>query len=362
MTQIDRAENPKVSIEKSTYSSLDIASLLKPLGGMKRYVSNGDRVLLKVNLLGAKVPETAVITHPAVVRAVVEEVQKAGGEPIIGDSPSGRFSKGRLKKVYQLAGLVELSSELGVELNYDTRTKKVPIPNARKHKKTAICKFILEADKIIALPKIKTHSLMYMTLATKIMYGAVPGLSKAKYHSMYVKRESFADMLLDVLSLVPPHLFIMDGVLGMEGDGPFSGDPVELGVMMASVDAVALDLAVCEMLDIEPIGIPTLKRAKIRRLWPTRIEYPRLTPGDVHHKDFKLPSTSGYILTGKKIPPRRPFPTEKCIACGTCVEICPQNAIEIIDDRATVDYNKCIKCYCCHETCPEGAIKIVSEK
>ena len=263
-----------------------------------------------------------------------------------------------MEKVYQKAGLIELSNNLGVELNYDTSHKKIPIPNGKKLKNTRICNFVLDADKIIALPKIKTHSLMMMTLATKIMYGAVPGLTKARYHSQFIKRVHFAEMLLDVLSVAKPNLVIMDGIVGMQGDGPMSGTPVDLDIVMASDNSIALDLAVCQALEIEPLGIPTLKQAKIRKMWPKKIIYPLFSPEDVKYKDFILPSTSGHLLTGKKKPKKYPVITDNCNACGDCVEICPNKAITLIKDIAEIEYSKCIKCYCCHEICIYNAIKL----
>ncbi len=349
---------PIVTIQRSDYSSLDIPGLMSPLGGIKRFVNSGERVLLKVNLLSASTPASAVVTHPAVVRAVAQEVLKIGGIPIIGDSPSHEFTKNRLEKVYDRAGLKPLASKLGIELNYDTRIKKVQIPDGKKLKKAAICNYVLEADKIIALPKVKTHTLMIMTLATKIMYGAVPGLTKARYHSKFMRRDSFAEMLLDLLTVVPPHLFIMDGVVAMEGDGPASGTPFDLGLMMAAEDAVALDLAICKILGIEPVGVPTMKRAKLRGWWPDKIQYPLLTPADARYDKFILPSTAGYQLTGKKQPRKSPVPTDKCTACGDCQKICPRGAIKVRDGRAKVNYTICIRCYCCHEVCPESAIKL----
>jgi uncharacterized protein (DUF362 family) len=303
-----------------------------------------------------------VVTHPAVVGAVGKAVQKVGGVPYIGDSPGGQFSKSRLENVYERAGLISLAAELGLELNYDTRMTKVQVPNGKRLKKVPICNFVLDADKIISLPKVKTHSLMIMTLATKNMYGAIPGLKKARYHSRYFRRVSFADMLVDLLNVTPPHLVIMDGVLAMQGDGPFSGMPFNLGLMFASCDSVAMDLAVCKALDIEPVGVPVLKRAKLRGLWPGRIEYPILSPQDVKYKGFILPSSAGYILTGKKVPRRVPVPKDNCTGCGDCIEICPKNAIKLVNNKARVDYKLCIKCYCCHEVCPDNAIKLGTVK
>jgi uncharacterized protein (DUF362 family) len=247
---------------------------------------------------------------------------------------------------------------LGIELNYNTDTTKVSIQQGKLLKKTPICNFILQADKIIALPKIKTHSYMIMTLATKIMYGAVPGLTKAKYHSLFIRRLSFADILLDILSVAKPNLIIMDGIIGMQGNGPASGSPVNLKVLLASENAVAIDIAVCKMLNIEPVGIPILKRAKVRGLWPKKIIYPQLKPDNVKYKGFILPSTANYLITGKKTPQQNPIVTSNCTSCKLCQEICPKQAITNKPEGAKIDYTKCIRCYCCHEICPEEAIKL----
>jgi uncharacterized protein (DUF362 family)/Pyruvate/2-oxoacid:ferredoxin oxidoreductase delta subunit len=356
LTNVPSKKIPLVSIQKNNYTNIDIESLLDPLGGIKKYVKRGERVLLKTNLLSPSEPEKAVVTHPAVLSAVAKAILESGGIPTIGDSPSGPFTKRRLEKAYAKSGLTAVASDLGIELNYDTSVKKITLPDGKRLKRTSVCSFVLDAEKLIAFPKIKTHSYMIMTLATKIMYGAIPGLIKAKYHSLFIKKSAFADMLLDCLSIRPPDLFIMDGILGMQGDGPSAGEPVNLGVLLASDHAIALDLAVCGLLGIEPIGIPTLRQAKIRGLWPTEVSYPLLTPQEVRYHGFLLPSTADYLLTGKKTPNRYPLPTDKCTACKQCIESCPKSAIKIVDHKAIVDYSKCIRCYCCAEICPYAAV------
>ena len=150
----DKINNQIVCIQKSSYSNLDIDSLLDPLGGMKQFVHRGDRVLLKVNLLNASVPEKSVLTHPFVVSAVARSVLDAGGIPFIGDSPGGPFTKRRLDKVYERSGMKNVASNLGIELNYDTTSKKIDIPKGKRLKKAPICNFYLYSDKTIAIPKL----------------------------------------------------------------------------------------------------------------------------------------------------------------------------------------------------------------
>ena len=351
-----------VSIIKATYSNPDIETLLLPLGGMKRFVKKNEKVLLKVNLLSGKAPEKAVTTHPEFVRAVARAVRAAGGEPYIGDSPAGPFSKRSLNKAYARSGLEALAREEEIPLNFDTGVKKLDIPNGTRLQRAPICRYALDADRIIALPKLKTHSFQYMTLACKVMYGAVPGFTKAKYHAQFPRRVRFADMMLDILTVVKPDLYIMDGILGMEGQGPGSGDPVKLDLVLASTDCVAMDISVCKILGVEPVGIPALKRAKVRGLWPEGIDYPIQEPGNVACKGFRLPNTADHLLTGKKPPRKSPVVTDKCTACGDCESICPKDAVAVKGRTAEVAYSKCIRCFCCHEICPEDAILLRSVK
>ena len=347
-----------VSIIKASYAKPEIEALLAPFGGIESFVEKGDRVLLKVNLLSAREPEKAVTTHPEVARAVARAVKEAGGKPYIGDSPAGMFSGRALRKAYQRTGLEELSKEEDIPLNWDTGSKKKEISEGMRLKQTSISNYVLDADKVIALPKLKTHSLQYLTLACKIMCGSVPGLIKAKYHVQFPKRASFADMLLDILTIIKPNLYVMDGIIAMEGQGPGSGDPVDLGLLLASKNPVAMDISVCQLFGIEPVAIPVLQRAKVRKLWPDPIEYPIIKPEDISYRRFKLPSTAEHLLTGKKQPKKSPIITDQCIACGECEEICPKDAAQVTGERAEIDYSKCIRCFCCHEVCPENAISL----
>ena len=357
-------ESATVSIIKATYSDPGIDTLLAPLGGMDRFVNKGDNVLLKVNLLSAKGPEKAATTHPELVRAVAKAVRKAGGEPYIGDSPAGTFSKRSLKRAYRRSGFENLAEEEKIPLNFNTGVKKLDIPEGKRLERSPICEYALNADKVIALPKLKTHSFQYLTLACKIMYGVVPGLTKAKYHAQFPRRASFADMMLDILTILKPHLYIIDGILGMQGQGPGSGDPVKMDLVLASTDHVAMDISVCKILGVEPVGIPVLKMAKVRGLWPEKIDYPIRGPGDVAYKGFRLPNTADRLLTDKKPPRKRKSPaiTDKCTACGDCESICPKDAVKVKGQMAVVTYSKCIRCFCCHEVCPEDAIVLRSVK
>ena len=343
-----------VSIQKASYDSLDVDALLAPLGGMGAFVHRGQRVLLKVNLLRVSRPEQAVVTDPRLVRRVAESVLRVGGTPFIGDSPAGPFTKGSLTRVYRMAGLFDVSRELGIELNFDTRVEKVPVPGGKRVSMLSVCSFARDADVVVSLPKIKTHNFQILTLAVKNMFGVVSGLSKARLHSTNLRKAAFADMLLDVLGVMPPSVSIVDGVVGMMGEGPgVSGTPVPVGVVLAGVDAVGVDVSVCRLLGVEPMRVPVLRAARVRGLWPGEVVYPLLRPEDVLVRGFVLPKTASQLVAGARWVPRV---SERCSGCGACVRVCPAGAMQLRGGRAVVDVSRCVRCYCCDEVCGEGAI------
>jgi uncharacterized protein (DUF362 family)/Pyruvate/2-oxoacid:ferredoxin oxidoreductase delta subunit len=360
-------------VEEAMRESLDM------LGGISRFVGKGQRVCLKVNLLMAAEPEKAVTTHPAVIEALVNLVREAGGIPFIADSPGGGipYTKGGLRRVYRATGLLELAGRTDVELNWDTEAVEVPYPDGKILKRLDIIKPVLDADVVIAIPKLKTHLFTTLTGATKILFGVVPGLAKPGYHAKLANLERFVEMLLDIIACVRPALFVMDGVVGLEGDGPaLHGEPRKVGILMASSNPVALDAVACKIVGIDPGQVVLLQAARRRGWWDGTIESIRVLGSsieDVSLPDFKKPSTcydeAGLIemtLFQRLLRPLfkpaltpRPVPMRgKCTACRTCEKSCPQGAISIVGKVAVVDDGKCIRCYCCHELCPEAAIEL----
>jgi len=235
---------------------------------------------------------------------------------------------------------------------------------------TRLLKVWQEADVTIALPKLKTHGLTTITGATKILFGLVPGLTKSGYHSKLADLDRFCDMLLDIVACVRPALFVMDGVLGIEGNGPsLRGSPRHVGVLLASQDAVALDAVVCQIIGLDPDRLPLFRAAQRRGWWPVEVTVAGTPVAEVSVPDFRLPDTTraatrpagrGWLsqLATRALVPRPVPQRELCTACRTCVRICPRQAITIVDQLAVVDDERCIRCYCCHELCPEAAIDL----
>jgi len=329
---------------------------------METYVSRGDKVLLKPNLISARRPEEAVCTHPEVVRAVIRHVKRAGGRVLIGDSPGTFFTNEDINCVYEASGIKAVAYEEGAELIKFER----PVMTGGY----AIAEAALDASVIISLPKLKTHVLTSMTGAVKNMFGAVTGYHKVECHRKRPKSTDFAKVIVDVFELVRPHLSIMDGIVGMEGDGPTGGIPREVGLILASADAVSLDTVVSQIIGL-PLGknfpVNEARRRGAGEADPARIEVLGEKIESAMVKDFMLPLTAQIsailpdFLTDMlmRVTGFSPYIDEsKCKKCGVCVKSCPVNVITINAETSRIDSKGCIRCFCCHEVYPYNAVSL----
>ena len=335
------------------------------LGGMHTFVKPGERVLIKPNLLKGKAPEAAVTTHPEIVRAVIRLVREAGGEPMVGDSPG----MGDLRKVSEKAGILDVVNEEGatlVELD-----EVVQVRNQGRFQRFEIARAAYEADAIINLPKLKTHGMTTLTGAVKNLFGCVPGKRKVQWHfNTGVNHELFATMLNELCALLKPRLTIMDAVIGMEGNGPGSGEPRQIGVVIAGQDPVAVDVVSSSVLGVSLDRLPLIRAAAAAGYGETQldrirvfgesiagvaIKHFRLPPQE--HLEWRLPEWARLVLKDA-LTTKPVINNRSCIQCGICQGHCPQGAIENRDGVLEIRYRDCIRCFCCQEFCPQGAITV----
>jgi len=338
--------------------------LLEPLGGIECFVKPGQRVLLKPNLLSAKDPTRAITTHPNIVEAVAEAVREAGATPFVGDSPGGAIRG--IKRVWANTGMEEMARRAGLELvNFEASGSK----GIKFGKYTFyISKPVLDADVIISLPKLKTHSLTLLTCAVKNMFGVMPGFRKGEQHKLYPKPREFAEMLVHLYKLVPPSLNIVDAIFAMEGNGPSSGRPRELRLLMAGEDAVAVDAVAASVMGFPEGFVDTTRLAAEMGLGEGRLEALTLVGNAAGFK------ADGFALPTNRVQKLIPGPVMKllaplvwvkpvirpstCTGCGFCAESCPVQTIVKNGKVYRIVDKRCIKCLCCHELCPESSIDI----
>lgn len=368
----------KVAINScSSYNPDELNTCLEKtinkLGGLDRFIKPQEKILIKPNLLGAHSPEDAVTTHPEFVRLIIKYVKRIGAIPIIGDSPSTM----NVAEVYNKTGMKKVADEENVQLiNLSTyKVKQVKIDN-HSINETYISQYVFDVDGIISLPKLKTHNLTIFTGAVKNFYGLIPGLTKSDYHRVAPSSVAFCSLLSEIYSAIKPkiRLSILDGITGMDGDGPAHGRIRNFDLILASNDAVALDTVVCNLFQINPFKIPMMNDCMKKGLGETNIKNIELLGEDLDKykiQDPKLPKTHivNYIpgpiakiaASIANIKPK--IIKSKCKLCMKCVEICPMKVITKIGGETSggflkIDYKNCITCFCCSEVCPYGAVEL----
>lgn len=368
---------PVVALQRCDHYEVDdvAAALERALacfGGMGAFVRPGQRVMLKVNLLNKNAPENAVTTHPAVVRAIVRAVRGAGaGDVAIGDSPGGRTTPASVRALFQVSGMAEVAEQEGARLVLlDDDVVRRPAPGGRLYTSFNLGREAVDADVLINVPRLKTHGFMQMTGAVKNLFGCIPGLEKAQFHVKVPDRDDFADMLVDLLLACHPALTIMDGIVGMEGEGPSAGRPKQIGALLVSPDAPALDVVAASIAGFDPMDVYTVAAANRRGLCPADV-----SGVDVQGADWRALAPATFEHPARDITRAMPVSLRRwararissrpvlgrpadCTGCRTCERNCPVQAIVMKDGKPAFDYETCIRCYCCQELCPEHAIDL----
>jgi uncharacterized protein (DUF362 family)/NAD-dependent dihydropyrimidine dehydrogenase PreA subunit len=352
----------KVMIHAATYEN--VCQAIDRVFELFLLKFKGKRVLIKPNVLRSSEAKEGIVTHPAVLRAVVEKVETMDPASIVvGDNP-GLFNYGANEESFRITGLMEAAK--GYYQNIGNDSQKV-LFNPDFMPAVSLSRIVLDADIIISLPKFKTHGLTVMTGAIKNSYGFLPGAQKANLHKAAGNPERFQEMLVDVFRLRVPDLFIMDAVVGMEGNGPASPDLRNIGLILASDNAVAMDAVVATMMGCEPGRLRFLQKAKEAGLGDYDLRTIDVIGELKRLSDFKLPPFSGQaILQNEAIQTliqnrtimRPQADPALCTGCGTCIDQCPVSALSLSNHLPRVDTDTCIACFCCQEICPEKAITL----
>ena len=341
------------------------------LGGAAVFTDKGEHILLKPNVLFGDKPDRCSITNPVVLQETGRFFKESGAELSFGDSPGFGKAATQLKR----SGMSRAGAEVGIkEADFD-KGREVLFKESFFACKFLIADGVLKADGLISIGKLKTHQLTRITAAVKNQFGCIPGLIKAKYHVDLSAVDDFAEMLVALNLLLKPRLYIVDGIMAMEGNGPRSGEPVKMNVLLFSCDPIALDATICRMINLKPEYVPTMKPGREWGLGTYKSEEIEIV-GD------PLESFINTAFKATRRPPARVqrigsmsflfslfgsqpvIREEKCVCCGVCVEVCPVKpkalnwrAVDKPELKPPIfDYSKCICCYCCQELCPEKAI------
>ena len=359
-----------------SYQDAKVALLqvLAPLGGLD-WVQPGMRIAIKANLVSMMKPERAATTHPDLLCALTELLKERGAEVVLGDSPGGLYNLAYVNRVYAATGMHRVEAA-GAVLNRDFSQAEASFPEAVSAKTFAYTRYLDDCDAIINFCKLKSHGMMGLSAATKNLFGSVPGTTKPEYHFRYPDPMDFSGMILDLNRYFRPKLFLVDGILGMEGNGPTAGTPKFMGRLLAGTDCSKVDMICCKLIGLDPKTVPTLQVAVDHGYLQADGADIDLA-GDLEAlkiKDFdnvlqmkstqfsnKLPGKLGELFSKVASACLRPKPklkTAECVGCGVCKNVCPAKAIVIENKKAVIDRKAWIRCFCCQEFCPKGAMKV----
>ncbi|MCL5123699.1 MAG: DUF362 domain-containing protein [Deltaproteobacteria bacterium] len=348
----------------------NISKRINDIGGFESIISRSDRVLLKPNLLTSAPPTRAVVTHPSFVEAVASLIIDHGAKVSIGDSPP----LGNLNRVLSKSGYDDFMRRLNVEPCPFTKKRTLECVEGRVFRRLDLAEEVFDFDAVINLPKLKTHTQMGLTLAVKNLFGTVLGTDKASWHLRAGKNiDDFATVLVQIFEQVNPTVSIIDGILGMEGNGPNNGTPRFIGIVAAGKDAVALDAVLASLVNFpanmlrtsvigQELGLGMADLSKITILGDELKGFP-IT-------DFRQAKSVTMAWNLSYWNPVRRFLENHmitrpmidgavCKKCGVCMTHCPPSAISETNGALSIDRKKCISCFCCQELCENDAIQVL---
>jgi uncharacterized protein (DUF362 family)/ferredoxin-like protein FixX len=345
-----------------------VAEQIELLGGWQEIISKPIKkpILLKPNMLNFinnSERQPAITTDLRLVEAVVRSLRAWKDTAIqIGDS-SGQSTI--TSEIIEKLGYNELPNkyERLEVFGFDRNSREVEIINGHKLTKALLSEDAMTAHTMINLPKFKTHALTRYTGAIKNLFGCVSGKrEKANIHVIGNTARGFSDALIDLYSVFKDKisLNIMDGYIAMEGWGPSAGDPVDLKILIASTDAVALDAVAIEIAKLGRVW--TNQIAGERKMGENRLEKIEIVglPISEVQRPFKTQGRFISYLVGSRLISRiwryarkvpKHDPTD-CIYCDLCVKACPVECISFDENKKMhIDYSECLSCYSCSELC-----------
>lgn len=358
-------------IYENITKSIDLINITnKPL------IKENDKVFIKLNLVGPFEKEKGITTHPVFLKAVIKYVKKYTNNITVGDNPAVRDQIFTMKKT----GIYDVIEEEKVKILDQKNIKTITYSNYKVYNKFDITSEMVDCDVLINLPKLKTHSLAYMTCAQKNFFGTIYGLNKSAWHVKASNPLEFGEAINDLYGAILEQMkdkiiiHICDGIIGLEGEGPSSaGITKKANIMLTSFDAVSLDRIACEVTKLNQEKLFITNIASERKIGEgdiNNIEILGDSLADFNDLSFLEPkdSLSNFGLRILKIKPLRNILLEhpvidesKCIKCGQCEKICPPKTMLIKRKDGTVSFPKlkpinCIRCWCCAEVCPQNAI------
>lgn len=365
-----KAEVVGVRVRDHVANALDAAMEL--LGGWRRVVDCGETIILKPNLVAPRPSKTGATTSLELLAQVAERLKDFGARPVLFETPGMEY---RVEETWRFFDLPTFARSHGAELllAHASDWVWVEVPGGKVLRRARVHRAILE-HRLINLPKLKTHIITGATLAMKNLMGVCHDDTKRAMHIVGINRA-----IVDLNRLIRPPLNIIDGTVGMEGDGAVYGIPKQVGMLIASTNALAADLVGLELMGLKmqqvahlghaigDFGMPTIEKlgdpfTSQAFLLPSASRAYRFAYRMLYVIDTLFYRTRGIhfneYLYRHGIVGTRPYIVKNlCDGCGRCLESCQlPECLDLVSKVILTD--KCLRCLECVNSCLRGAIKI----
>jgi uncharacterized protein (DUF362 family) len=260
----------------------------------------GKRVVLKPNLVEYH-RNKVINTNPNVVAAVIELCRHEGAaEVLVAEGPGHWRNVEYLVSASGLGDVLRHYKVPFIDLNHDEPVKRRNLGRLTGLENLYLSRTIATADVVISLPKLKTHHWAVATLSLKNLFGTLPGICYG-WPKNELHWRGIDNSIVDIALTRTPDLAIVDGIIGMEGDGPLNGTARPMGILIMGCDLVAVDATCCRLMKLDPLKVPYLvmgQRKKLGLLADKQIQQlgetieGRAQPFDTvpHFKQLKLPA------------------------------------------------------------------------
>ena len=248
------SESPIVAIVKGerghepVFKALDLIDYKQALVGY-------DTVLIKVNFITDKTWDTGATTDPIVVEAIIKKLEALPVKVYVVESDATITNA---DKAFEKTGMKEMCRRNGVEwlnLRHVKDKVKLDIPNGEALQSIIVPRLVTESA-VISAAKLKTHVNTTVTLGMKNMFGLLPDKFKGKYHMKGISK-----VVVDINTVLKPAFTVIDGFVGMEGEGPIDGTPVQMNLIIAGKDVVATDATAARVMGFNPYEITHIRKA-----------------------------------------------------------------------------------------------------
>lgn len=362
------------SYEDRASLSRALKGIIGDHGGFEALFRRGKRVVIKPNLVMKKAPEGAATTHPALLEELLLLLKEHTDDIRLVECPGGLGTPALVEAIHRATGMRAVCDRYGVEIVTEPCAVSASVKDGVCTHTLSLSREMLEADVLINLGKLKSHSLTTFTGCAKNLYGAIPGLTKVEYHARFATVGEFSDLICDINQTLVPTLNVLDAVVGMEGNGPTGGVPRKIGGIVGGTDTYAVDTLGARLIGLDFSKAPLLCAARARKMAEEEIA----CVGDDYTpfvlEDFVFADAQRFSFL-REMPKMkwicrflepRPVISRRCVGCGECVRLCPKQTITLKTKggktRAHIHKNQCIRCYCCQELCPAKAVDTKSRR